>query len=271
MRYQDYFLIFLLALTTVFFHNIVNAQECTHICVAKQFYEQGDVIVISGKVDAVLEKTPVIIQIFFGQNLVEIAQIDVAQDGSFTHTVIADGTYFKNSGKYTVKSSYGPAGNVYETNFDFQTKESATQITQTFEVKAGSFGTFDVPYTIKGGTIKNITVDPNILGLVVTIQADKDGTLRLDLARKWIDAKKIDGTDDTYIIFIDGQEVQYQESSVGPESRTLTIQFQEGDSDIEIVGTQVVPEFGPIAVIVLVAAISSVIIISTKKTLLRFN
>jgi predicted secreted protein with PEFG-CTERM motif len=74
-------------------------------------------------------------------------------------------------------------------------------------------------------------------------------------------------TDDTYIIFIDGLEVQYQETS-DADSRILTIQFQEGDSDIEIIGTQVIPEFGPIVMIILVVAIASVII-STKKTILQ--
>lgn len=248
------------------FYNIANAQECK-LCVSKQFYEQGETIVVSGKVDAVLEKTPIIIQIFFNQNLVEIAQVDVAKDGSFIHTVIADGVYFRNDGNYTVKATYGPTGNVYEAGFEFQTKETAGITTEIFEVKAGSSGTFDVPYTIKGGTLENIIVDPEILGLIVTIQSDNDGSLLLDLGREWVDAKKGDGTDDTYIILVDGLEVPYQET-IDADSRILTIQFQEGDSDIEIIGTYVIPEFGPIVMIILVAAIASVIV-STKKTILR--
>lgn len=267
MSYQRHFLIFLLVLSIAVSYNIASAQECKQLCVSKQFYEQGETIVISGKVDAILEKTPIIIQIFFAQNLVEVAQVDISQDGSFTHTVIADGIYFQNDGTYTVKATYGPTGNVYEANFDYQTKESAGSTTEIFEVQAGSSGTFDVPYTIKGGTLENIVVDPEILGLIVTIQADNDGSLLLDLGREWVDAKKSDGTDDTYIIFIDGLEVQYQETS-DADSRILTIQFQEGDSDIEIIGTQVIPEFGPIALIILVAAIASVIV-STKKTILQ--
>jgi predicted secreted protein with PEFG-CTERM motif len=254
--------IFILALSAVT-GGFVSAQEACKLCVAKQFYEQGEAVVISGKVDAVLENTPIIIQVYFNQNLVEIAQVDVAQDGSFTHSVIAEGPYWKSDGKYTVKATYGVTGNVYEASFDFQTKESATTTTEIFEVRAGDSGTFDVPYTIKGGTIKNVIVDPDILGLVVTIQADSDGSITLDLGRKWIDAKKADGTDDSYIILIDGLEVPYQETG-NAESRLITIQFQEGDSDIEIIGTYVIPEFGQIALIILVAAISSMIFISKR-------
>lgn len=250
--------------------NSAYAAECK-LCIAKEFYRQGDAIVISGKVDAVLDKTPIIIQIFYGTNIVNIAQVEVSQDGSYTHTIIADGPYWKSDGKYTVKATYGISSNVYEASFDFQTKASANTTVQTFEVKAGDSGTFDIPYTIRGGTIKGIVVDPQILGLVVTIQADVDGTLTLDLGRKWIDAKTSTGDDDSFFVYIDGTEVQYQESA-DADSRTITIQFQEGDSDIEIIGTQVIPEFGPVAVIVLVLAITATIAVSARKMpLLRIS
>jgi len=250
--------------------NAAYAEDCK-LCIAKEFYKQGDAIVISGKVDAVLQKTPIIIQIFYGTNIVNIAQVEVSQDGSYTHTVIADGPYWKSDGKYTVKATYGVSGNVYESSFDFQTRSKANETSQSFEVKAGDSGTFDVPYTIRGGTIKDIVVDPQILGLVVTIQADGDGTLIMDLGRKWIDAKTSVGDDDSFIIYIDGSEVQYQESA-DADSRIITIQFQEGDSDIEIIGTWVIPEFGPVAAIVLVLAITITMAVSTRKmSLLRIS
>jgi predicted secreted protein with PEFG-CTERM motif len=262
-----YFVIFLVTLSTAVFYN-ANAQQCTQICVAKQFYEEGETIIVSGKVDVVLQSTPIIIQIFRNQTLVTIAQEEVAQDGSYTATFKAEGIYWRTDGRYTIKATYGPSG-VYETNFDYQTKEAVGTTTNIFEVSAGSSGTFDIPFTIRGGTIKNILVDQAILGLIVTIESNTDGSLILDLGREWIDAKKSDGTDDTYIILIDGLEVPYQETA-SDKSRILTIQFQEGDSDIEIIGTKVIPEFGPIAVIILMSAIASAIIIS-KRTSLQFS
>lgn len=274
MKYNHVLILFLVVSTPVLY-NFAFAEECKQVCIAKPFYTQGEAVVISGKVDAILQNTPLLIQVFRDTNRVHIAQVDVAQDGTFTYSLIADGPYFKVDGKYTVQVSYGVTGNVYESSFDFQTKASSQQPQGMFEVKAGDSGTFDVPYTINGGTVKNMIVDPSILGIVVTIQADGDGSITLDLGRKWIDAKTgpdgKSGEDDKYIIYIDGAEVQYQESSVSPDSRLLTIQFEEGDSDIEIIGTYVVPEFGPIAIIVLVAAISSVMILSKRNSLLRFN
>jgi predicted secreted protein with PEFG-CTERM motif len=260
-----------LALFAFTFVTLAHAQtECVQVCVAKQFYEQGDAVVISGKIDTVLENTPLIIQVFKDNNRAHIAQVDISQDGSYTYTLIADGPYFKTNGKYTVQASYGVSGSIYETSFEFQTAASSTETTEIFEVNAGDSGTFDVPYSIKGGTLKNIIVDQSILGLIVTIEADRDGSITLDLGRKWIDAKKDDGTDDTYIILIDGLEVPYQETSVGSDSRILTIQFEEGDSDIEIIGTMVIPEFGHVALAILIAAIITVVMV-TRRTALRIS
>ncbi len=274
MKYASLLILFLIISSISIQHNTATAaEECERVCVSKPFYEEGEAVVISGKVEAFLPNTPLLLQVFREANRVHIAQVEVAQDGTFTYSLIADGPYFQKDGKYTVQASYGVTGNVFETSFDYQTTISGTNPTQIFDVKADGIGTFDVPYTIKGGTIKNIIVDPAILGLIVTIQADSDGSLTLDLGREWIDAKKgpdgKTGDDDTYIIYIDGLEVPYQESAIKPESRLITIQFQEGDSDIEIIGTYVVPEFGPIAIAILIVSITAVMILSKKQTILR--
>ena len=268
MKYQLALLAFFLVSSSIFLQG-ASAQDCVNLCVAQQFYKQGDTIVISGKVDVVLPNTPLLIQVYRESNRVQIAQVDVAEDGSFTYTFVADGPYFQTAGKYVIQASYGPTSK-YEASFEFQTTETATATNDVFEVKAGSSGTFDVPYTIKGGSVNSMVVDTDILGLLVTIQSDTDGYITLDLPRKWIDAKTIEGNDDQYIIFIDGLEVTYQETK-DADSRVLTIQFEQGDSDIEIIGTQVVPEFGPIAMIVLVVAITATIAVSAKRNLLQIR
>ena len=56
----------------------------------------------------------------------------------------------------------------------------------------------------------------------------------------------------------------YREITTNSEARTITIEFEEGDSDIEIIGTFVVPEFGSIAIIILFVGIISTIFLSSK-------
>ena len=81
--------------------------------------------------------------------------------------------------------------------------------------------------------------------------------------------KKTDGTDDIFIILIDGIEVPFTETQNDANTRTITIEFEETDSDIEIIGTFVIPEFGTIASLVLAVSIISIIIISSKRDFAR--
>jgi len=226
-------------------------------------YEEGETVVISGNVTSIITDTPVLLRIIYGGNFVEIAQVEVAQDGNYAHTIHAEGKLWKKDGKYTVSVSYGSSATI-ETSFEFFTKGSGEETTNTFEVDAGSYGTFDVDYTIRGATVKDMRVDPVALALLVILETDEDGVITLKLPRESIDAKIMNGQDDNFIIFIDGAEVPYTAVSTNSESRTISIEFEEGESDIEIIGTFVVPEFGNIVMIILFIGIFSTILLSTR-------
>ena len=108
-------------------------------------------------------------------------------------------------------------------------------------------------------------VNEDIFAIVVQIDATDEGTITLDLPREFIGAEKQDGKDDTFIILVDGIEVAYQESVVQSDSRVITINFNEEDSDIEIIGTYVVPEFGTIVMMILIIGIMATILVSRNK------
>ena len=232
-------------------------------------YDEGDTIVISGKILTIIGDTQVTLQLFKDGNMVEIAQIKVSKDGNYSHTIIAEGNLWKNQGNYLVKVTYG-TGNIAETTFLFTPTSAVLETTDIFEVDAGDSGTFDIPYTIRGGTLLDISVDQNIFGLVIKIDASDEGKLVLDLPRKYIDAEKQNGKDEVFIILIekiDDQivETQYDEETSHSEIRTLTINFEEGDSLIQIIGTYVVPEFGTIVMIILTIGIMASILLTKNK------
>ncbi len=226
-------------------------------------YDEGDAIVISGEVTTIVPGTPVVLQIFFEGNLVDIAQITVAQDGSYTNTVIAEGPLWNKTGDYLVRATFGE-GNIAEIEFNFSPKTDILD-TNIFEVDAGSSGTFDVEYTIRGGIVKNIIVDSKSFGLKVQIDAKDDGTITLDLPREFIGAEKQDGKDEEFIILIDEIEVPHQESEINSKSRIIAINFEQGDSEIQVIGTYVVPEFGTIVMVILLVGIASVILITNNR------
>ena len=226
-------------------------------------YEEGETIVISGNVTSIIAGTPITLQIFHEGNLVDIAQVEVAQDGNYAHAFIAKGPLWNKDGDYIVSAFYG-ASTRMETGFEFFSKQTLVATTDIFEVDAGSYGTFDVGYTIRGAVVKDMIVDSEIFALIVILETDDDGSITLELPRESIDAKIMNDQDDDFIILIDGAEVPYKDITTDTESRTITIQFEQGDSDIEIIGTFVVPEFGSIVMIILVVGIISMILLSGK-------
>jgi len=85
------------------------------------------------------------------------------------------------------------------------------------------------------------------------------------MPREFIGAEKQDGKDEMFIILIDGINVAYEESAVFSESRVITINFEQDDSKIEIIGTYVIPEFGTIVMMILMIGIMTTIIITRNK------
>ena len=232
-------------------------------------YDEGDTVVISGQIKTIIGETPVTLQLFKDGNMVEIAQISVSKDGNYSYAILAQGSMWQNQGEYVVKVTYGE-GNVAETTFLYTPDSEVLTTTDTFEVDAGSSGTFDLDYTIRGGTISDISIDENIFGLVVDIDASDAGKIVLDLPRKYIDAEKQNGKDEVFIILVEKQngdiiQTTYNEETSHSEIRTLTIDFESSDSEIQIIGTYVIPEFGTIVMIILTVGIMSTVLLTRNR------
>jgi predicted secreted protein with PEFG-CTERM motif len=277
MRYAALLMILLFTLSTLSIHSFAQTTQITPspstapaitVTTDKSSYKIGDTIVISGQVAAVVPQTPLTVQILdSSNNLIQVAQIDVSSDGKFTKSFPASGPLWKANGTYTIKVQYGLPNVTAQSTFSFQSL--IVPISNMFQVKdPTSQQTFDVNYTMSGGSVKDMTIDTQSISLIVSINSTSDGIITLQLPRTLVDAKT-NGQDDAFIILIDGAEVKPQSESANSNYRNLTIPFLQGDKDIEIIGTQIVPEFGPIAALVLAIAIVSIIAVSAK-TGLRF-
>ena len=232
-------------------------------------YDEGDSIIVSGKIETIIGDTPVTLQLFKDGNMIEIAQIVVSKDGNYSFSIIAEGSLWQNQGEYVVKVTYGE-GNIGETTFSYTPASEILTTSDIFEVDAGSSGTFDLPYTIKGGTLSEILIDENIFGLIIDIDTSDNGKIVLDLPRKYIDAEKQNGKDDVFIILIEKQngdliETTYDEETSYSEIRTISIDFEENDSKIQIIGTYVIPEFGTIVMIILTVGIMASILLTRNR------
>ena len=90
------------------------------------------------------------------------------------------------------RAVYGE-NNIAETVFGYTSELETTETTKEFPVDAGDSGTFDVKYTVRGGVVENIEIEPENLGLLVKINSSNNGKIILELPRGLIGAEKQNG------------------------------------------------------------------------------
>ena len=268
----------LLALIATISFSPVFAQEVTGqkiiVTTDNTAYQQGDVITVTGNVEKILPGTPILLQIFFDRTQVAVDQITVSNDGKFSTTLMADGKLWSTDGVATLRIAYGSY--VAETSFDFFKKSSNEGFVSNFEVNIPDSGTFDMPYTIRGGSLESISLNSNNLGFDVEVNTTSDGYIQLQIFRDFVDSIKNDGTDQSYIVLISNTESEnsvqseFRQIESTNEFRTIEIPLKTGDYMIQVIGTFVIPEFGTVTQLILIIAIISIIAI-TAKTRYRFN
>ncbi len=239
----------------------------------KASYSEGETIVITGEVRDLYSGTPVSVIVKAPNgNLVSIAQVEIGADKKFSTEMTAGGALMKSEGAYIITAQYGTANRSAETTFEFggaavvvtPPEEDESMVSDTM-VKMGD-GNGSIGYEITGGQLLSITPDVDANSLIVGIDATSDGSLTLTIPRSVADALLETGEDDEFFVLIDGEEVDFSEDASSTD-RTLTIAFQAGAEEIEIIGTFVVPEFGTIAAMILAVAIVSIIAVSAKSRL----
>nr|AIF19499.1 hypothetical protein [uncultured marine thaumarchaeote KM3_87_A02] len=201
-------------------------------------------------------------------NIVGVAQPEVNSDGSFMGTFNTSGYSWKNNGTYQITATYQKidttisveikdtvgTGMVAET----ATAESATAATETtsaYEFPEGQIA-YDVTCSNTSPSFRGNADDNSIL---IEIDGTHDGMLTIALDEEII--KPFD--DGSFFVLINNEENQ----DFVQEGNKLTIPCNTETERIEIVGSWAIPEFGTIAVMILVVAIVSIIIVSAKTKL----
>jgi len=252
-------------------------------------YNQGDTVIMTGHIRDPINATAVTIKVISPlKNLVFIGQLSPVADGSFTKTFAATGQYWKTAGNYTIVAQYGLYMNS-TTSFHYNGGDGSSIITKalngTYPLQAGG-QIYNIPYIIKGGTVSSMNVYAPQYTLEITLNTSANGSITVSLPRDMIDSKlppppnpdanltgaKINTStleDSTFIVTDGGKQITQFSETKNQNVRILSIPFNNGDSKIDIVGTIIVPEFGPIAALVFAIAIISIIAVSAK-TGLRF-
>jgi len=228
----------------------------------KTDYGHNDMIMVKGQVANVSSGYPVTVTVVSPLNsIVTIAQLTVAEDGSFETTLNTAGALWKYDGTYTIKVNYGSAeksnkakveltgGVIYDPVFETPITDKqcgANDISASGQC---------IPYSISGGTVTSATLNTRDNSIVININAEDDGTLTVTPSKTVQDG--------IFMVLVDGEEWD----DVEIVGNKVTVMFLAGTEQIEIIGTFVIPEFGTIAAMILAVAIISIIVISAKSRL----
>ena len=247
--------------------SFAQSNQVLTVTTEKESYAAGEPVEILGLVDITLEGTEALIQVFSPiGNRIHLAQVGVDTDGSFSETVATSiGGVWKETGTYTIQVNYGE--NSTQVEFEYGGMMSAgVQTTPEFAMEENenmsqtiTIEDHSLDYDLTCAEIQSLTPDTENKSLIISVKTDCDGELTITLPKDVIDTDE-----EGFFILVDGDETNHKASSVG-EFWTLTIPFSYGSEEIEIIGTFVIPEFGTIAGLVLILAITSILIISAKN------
>ena len=216
----------------------------------KSVYSDGDQMTVSGTVSAQLNvPISIVVKDPLG-NIVLIGQVSPNQ-GTYSTLVTVGGSLWTAVGTYEIDVTYGSKDNTAKTTFQFTGSLSSTSI-----VIEGQ--SYNATYKITNGKVLGIIPDTSAKSITIRVEPTGNGTLLITLPRSLIDAKNND-QDSQFIVQNDGISTSFNETRTDTTSRTIVIPFGLDVKQITIIGTQIVPEFGPVALSILTIAMLSII------------
>jgi len=221
-------------------------------------FDHNSIIVITGQVKTVKD-VDVTFVVSGPMGIVQVDQVKISSDGSFSTTINTSNPMMKYDGQYKIEASYDQ----YVTHFEY--------VNLVDGVEMGSMAGYvheeevvdlraEVDYSISGGLVEGVIANVNGNSLVVSIQDAEDGgeltiTLPSDVITPF--------NDGTFFVLVNDEE----SDDASQDGNTITVPFDADAATVEIIGTHVVPEFGTIAAIILAVAITSIIVLSAKTRL----
>jgi len=224
-------------------------------------FDHNSTIEINGQVGNMRSGTPITLIVTGSTGVVTIEQLTPSSDGSFAFSINTASPLMKYDGEYKIKATYGDAGinDVIVVTLEGGLVKQAPSHSDDEEHHEAADFTKQLNYNISGGMVESITATNDDSLLVSIHMAEDDGELTITLSEDIITPFN----DGTFFVLVNGEE----SDDANQMGNQLIIPFDSTTTDIEIIGTHVVPEFGTIAMIVLAVAIVSIIAVSAKSRL----
>jgi hypothetical protein len=215
----------------------------------KDSYQPGDKVTISGSVPQIIDNNPVTIIVRNPMgNVYDVGQVKLLNNLFVHDFVINDDSL---GGTYTVNVKYGTSSS--QLHFVLNAGVLTTIPIYDSEIKIRTNSTNPIKY----GDVSVSTVDKTINIFMDT----SDITGSSAYQQYQIPKQVIDTPGGNIIVKIDGKQTLCPQSETDT-MRILDCTIPANSKEIEFAGTIVIPEFGPLAGLVILASISSVIFFS---------
>lgn len=253
---QFFTIVFLIIITTTI---PVHAQisSALYASTNKSSYQPGDKVIVSGSVPQIIKDLPVTIIVRNPMgNVYEVGQVKLLNN-LFVHDFVINED--SQGGEYTVNIKYG------------------TQSVQTqFAVNAGEL----IIIPVLEGQIKVRTNSTNLIKYNDVSVSTVDNTIKISMNTTAVTTKffnqeyqipknVIDYPNGKLGVKTDGNEITCTQTET-PTERILDCPIPNNSEELELIGTVVIPEFGPfVEIIVVTALIGMLIIVKRYQTRIK--
>ena len=225
----------------------------------KDVYDHSSVITVTGQVEPIDPQgteVTIIVKRMDPVGLVQIDQIAVNSDGSFSTTIMTENSKMKYDGTYLINAKYIGAETTVSIELmnAIETSETGTAEEILYKLSPGQI-VYDITCNATPAFYANADDD----SIVIYIDPTDDGILTVTLHEELIKPFE----DGTFVVIVDNQ-VMGDFTQIG---NTLTIPCVAGTEKIEIHGSWAIPEFGVIAAMILAVAIISINVVTAKTRL----
>ncbi|HEY7368163.1 MAG TPA: PEFG-CTERM domain-containing protein [Nitrosopumilaceae archaeon] len=219
-------------------------------------YDHNSIITINGHAKLNNPDFPITITVSdpIG-NIITVDQIMPTPDSDFQLTFNTGSPLWKKDGLYVIKAQGGPASTIFKTSVELSGASPSGVECSANELDADGYC---IPYEITGATVSSVSLDQQSKSIVIMLSYSDAGTLTIKPSTDIIQG--------IFLVLVDGEE----SNDVTINGNEVTIMFPEGSEQIEVIGTFVIPEFGPIAIVILGMSIIGIVFMTGRYKGLRF-
>ena len=234
-----------------------------------QIYDHHSIIKVTGYLKPQNNIAPILVVVTnpIG-NVVTIQQLSSDTDGNFSFELNTESPLWAKNGDYILKVQSGTETRQFKTMFTLVSSivGSVDKCTSNeISVLANNSRIYCIPFEVTKGVVTGTEGKLNLDAKTITL--DMRGydieSIVLDIPRYILDSKSPVGNDSAFIVMSNGKIIDYQELESDSDSRQIKLDSPDpSKTSFEIIGTHVIPEFGSVALLILIGSIMSILVIS---------